>query len=296
MKSLVLDLPENFSFEENRRYLQRSTNECLLTIQNDKIYRALAIGSTPLLVEISADRQTLTIRFLSPCQPECDEEILAVERYIRDWFDMDTNLEPFYELAQRDPLLKDPVSRFFGLRLMGIPDLFEALAWAIIGQQINLAFAYILKRRLVERFGTSIDWQGQKHWIFPKAENIATLEVDELTDLKMTVKKSEYLIDVARLIVNGEVSKEKLLASDFQSAEKTLLNIRGIGPWTANYVLMRCLRYREAFPIDDVGLQNALKAVLGKEKKPTKEEIRNYAVAWRNWESYATFYLWRILY
>jgi DNA-3-methyladenine glycosylase II len=75
-----------------------------------------------------------------------------------------------------------------------------------------------------------------------------------------------------------------------------LVNIRGIGPWTANYVLMRCLRFPSAFPIDDVGLQNAIKHPLGRDKKPTKDEIMKFAGNWTNWESYATFYLWRFLY
>jgi DNA-3-methyladenine glycosylase II len=98
-------------------------------------------------------------------------------------------------------------------------------------------------------------------------------------------------------MVEEKLTKEKLLnLSNHKDAEKMLVKIRGIGPWTANYVLMRCLRYPSAFPIDDVGLHNAIKHRLGKELKPTKEEIIKLAVNWTNWESYATFYLWRYLY
>lgn len=180
---------------------------------------------------------------------------------------------------------------------MGIPELFEALAWGILGQQINLGYGYTLKRRLVEKYGTYIEWNGSKYWTFPAPEDIAKLHVEDLFELKMTVKKCEYLIGVAQLFVNGVISKEKLLASEnINDAEKTLVKIRGIGPWTANYVLMRCLRFPAAFPIDDVGLHNSIKLLLEMEQKPTKEEIRKYAAAWTNWESYATFYLWRLLY
>jgi DNA-3-methyladenine glycosylase II len=113
----------------------------------------------------------------------------------------------------------------------------------------------------------------------------------------MTAKKSEYIIGVARLIVEGKLTKELLLSSDDMiAAEKKLVAIRGIGPWTANYVLMRCLRFPSAFPIADVGLHNAIKHLTGTANKPTLEEIRHHALAWANWESYATFYLWRVLY
>ncbi|MNJ35231.1 DNA-3-methyladenine glycosylase [compost metagenome] len=113
----------------------------------------------------------------------------------------------------------------------------------------------------------------------------------------MTVKKCEYLIGAAQLIADGTLTKEILLeAGSAGRAEEILVSIRGIGPWTANYVLMRCLRIPSAFPIDDVGLHNAIKKLTGSERKPTKREIRKLSAAWTDWEAYATFYLWRFLY
>ena len=127
---------------------------------------------------------------------------------MRDWFDLDTDLKPYYEMAEKDPLLQQAVSEFYGLRNIGIPDLFEALCWGILGQQINLTYAYTLKRRFVETFGSSIEWEGQSYWIFPKPKDIAKLTVEDLAPLKMTVKKCEYLIGVAQLIADGSLSKE----------------------------------------------------------------------------------------
>ncbi|MGG3575226.1 DNA-3-methyladenine glycosylase [Bacillus gobiensis] len=295
---MMIHTPKEFSFAENLNYLQRSPNECLFTIVDEKIYRAIRVGSETTLVKISAEEEsTLAIHFLNNTAPENKDVRSKVIQYIREWFDLDTDLLPFYKLAETDPFLKRPVSQFYGLRNMGIPELFEALAWGILGQQINLGYAYTLKRRLVEKYGTYIEWNGSKYWNFPAPEDIAKLHVEDLFELKMTVKKCEYLIGVAQLLVNGVISKEKLLASEnINDAEKTLVKIRGIGPWTANYVLMRCLRFPAAFPIDDVGLHNSIKLLLEMEQKPTKEEIRKYAAAWTNWESYATFYLWRLLY
>jgi DNA-3-methyladenine glycosylase II len=112
----------------------------------------------------------------------------------------------------------------------------------------------------------------------------------------MTVKKSEYIIGITQLMERGELSKEKLLEMDFKDTEKTLIKIRGIGPWTANYVLMRCLRFPTAFPIDDVGLHNAIKFLMRAEQKPTKDELMKLSLNWSGWQSYATFYLWRVLY
>ncbi|TKI57792.1 DNA-3-methyladenine glycosylase 2 family protein [Brevibacillus antibioticus] len=296
-EEIILSVPAEFSFSQNLQYLSRASNECMFHIQNGRLYKAIPIEQDSQVVEIHADNeQGLTVRFLSPSLPT-EQVRTEVARYIRDWFDLDRDLVPFYELAAGDALLQQSVEKFYGLRTMGIPDLFEALSWGIIGQQINLTYAYTLKRRLVETFGRQVEFEGQTYWLFPTAEKIAGLSVADLDGLHMTTKKCEYLIDVAQLIVEGKLSKELLWdGGDYQTAEKRLTSIRGIGPWTANYVLMRCLRIPSAFPIDDVGLHNAIKFLLGKEKKPTKAEIRELSKAWTNWESYATFYLWRFLY
>ncbi|TCS96806.1 DNA-3-methyladenine glycosylase family protein [Hazenella coriacea] len=295
---LMIHTPQEFSFSENLSYLSRSDQECLFEVTNVQIVRALELNNHTSLIEIRAETETkLIIRFLDGSSPKEWQDRVAVAHYIYEWFDLDRNLHPFYELAKNDPILQKPVHQFFGLRNMGIPDLFEAIVWAILGQQINLSFAYTLKRRFVETFGNYLVHQGKKYWLFPKPEKIADLTIEDLADLKMTRKKSEYVIGAAQQMVRGELSKETLLeAKDIKTAEKMLTRIRGIGPWTANYVCMRCLRYPSAFPIDDVGLHNSIKHITGAKEKPSKEEILQYSASWTDWEAYATFYLWRMLY
>jgi DNA-3-methyladenine glycosylase II len=293
----IIPVPDEFRFMVNISYLARSTNECMFEIRDNKARKALPIGNEVFLIEVSENHEgNLLVQFIDGT-PASEEILNEVSDYVRDWFDLDTDLKPFYAMAEKDPMLKQAVHEFYGLRNLGIPDLFEALCWGVLGQQINLTYAYTLKRRLVETFGTSIEWEGKRYWIFPTPEDIAKLTVEDLSVLKMTVKKCEYLIGVAQLMAEGSLSKELLTESgDFKVAEKMLVKIRGIGPWTANYVLMRCLRFPNAFPIADVGLHNAIKQVLETDRKPTIGEILELSANWKNWEAYATFYLWRFLY
>ena len=297
-EDIVIPLPVGFDMKTNLGYLQRSHNECMYEVENDMIRRVVVIGEIQTLVEIEAiENKLLKVQFLGDTFPNNLQHRAEVVHYIREWFDLDNDLTPFYEMAKVDPLLKMPAEEFYGLRLIGISDLFEALCWGVLGQQINLSFAYTLKRQFVEKFGDSIEWNGKNYWIFPSYLRIAELTPNDLADIKMTVKKSEYIIGIAQLMASGELSKEKLIkVGNFKEVEKSLIKIRGIGPWTANYVLMRCLRFPTAFPIDDVGLINAIKTILNRDRKPTKEEILELSIPWRNWESYATFYLWRVLY
>jgi DNA-3-methyladenine glycosylase II len=297
-EDIMIKLPAEFDLKANLGYLQRNKNECMYKIENDIITRVIATCEIQTLVQIYViDNKQMIVHFLGDFSPIEQWQRDEVVKYIRDWFDLDNDLTPFYEMAKADPLLKIPAEEFYGLRVIGIPDLFEALCWGVLGQQINLGFAYTLKKQFVEKFGESIEWNGHKYWVFPSYERIALLTPIDLADIKMTLKKSEYIIGIAKLMASGELSKEKLVGMDnFHEVEKSLIKIRGIGPWTANYVLMRCLRFPTAFPVDDVGLINAIKALTAMDRKPTKEEILVLSIPWENWEAYATFYLWRVLY
>ncbi len=296
--AIELMTPKEFSFTANLGYLTRSTNECMFQVENNQITRLIQAHDQAVLVQISSEHEgSMLIRFVhAPARLKKSTRV-AVARYVWDWFDLDTDLAPFYRLAGADPLLSPLVNQLYGLRIMGIPDLFEALVWGIIGQQINLAFAYELKRRFVAAFGEHLTWQDRTYPLFPAPQTIAALSPADLTALQFTGKKAEYVLEVARQITAGTLSRQALLASgDYKEAERALVSIRGIGPWTANYVMMRCLRDPAAFPIADVGLHNALKVCLNLERKPTIPEIQQLAESWQGWEAYATFYLWRSLY
>jgi len=298
MSSIILALPQEFSYTQTVSCLSQSLNECMHFVENNKIYKLIPVEMEHILVEISCDLEDkLLVRFPLRAAPPKESTCNAVVAYLREWFDLDTDLAAFYTMAEQDLLLSRLIVQFYGLRKIGIPNLFEALCWGILGQQINLAFAYTLKKRFVESFGHDIEWNGHNHWVFPTPQVISQLTVDDLSRLQISTKKAEYIIGVAGQIAEGKLSKKELLAeNNFLAVEKKLVSIRGIGPWTANYVLMRCLRYPSAFPIDDVGLQNAIRHLLGADRKPTTAEIKQLAATWTDWESYATLYIWRSLY
>lgn len=198
----------------------------------------------------------------------------------------------FLQLAEQDPILKPLVPAFKGMRIVGIPDLFEALTWAIIGQQINLTFAYKVKRRFIEKYGEYITYEGKRYWVFPRAEKVADLDPLKLRELQFSIRKAEYIIDIAKMIRDRILSKAKLRHLDPVSLKQELMAIRGVGNWSAEYVRMKCFRQPDAFPVADVGLHNALKVQLGWDRKPAVEEIRELANNWNGWEAYAVFYLW----
>lgn len=290
---LEIATPADFNFTECLAILGRSDQELLHTINDERITKLLAAENEQVLFEVSHSGRALHIDF--PHHTPSAQGKQAARRYVAEWFDLDTDLQPFYAMAASDPVLREVVEKHAGLRVMGLPDLFEALSWAVIGQQINLTFAYTLKRRLNENFGSSLTVAGVDYWAFPSAETIASLQVEQLRSLQFSGRKAEYLIQIAQELASGRLVKEALIGQSEEQVEQQLVAIRGVGPWSAHYVMMKCLRFTSAFPVSDVGLHNALKHQLGLEQKPGIAEIEALAKNWTGWQAYATFYLWRVL-
>ena len=294
MTTINIKPPAIFNYQECLWFLYRGFDDSTHEINKNTIIKALNIQNNVSLVSLSFESGFLKARPLAGDSSEHQSDL--IKSYIISWFDLRTDLNEFYDLAAKDPILKPLVKKYWGLRMIGIEDLFEALCWAIIGQQINLGFAYKTKKALVEKYGGTIKYNGAKYYLFPTPETIGNCKVEELKKLQFSRNKAIYMIALAESFANKMISKDKLLAEkNSEGILHQLTKLKGIGPWTANYVMMKCLKVPSAFPIEDVGLHNALKQQLKLNEKPGPDKIREFAKNWKNWESYATVYLWRSL-
>ncbi|MGA9466808.1 MAG: DNA-3-methyladenine glycosylase [Exiguobacterium marinum] len=294
MTEMLIAVQQPFDFQECLVFLSRSEQEVLHVTTDEAIQKLMRIGERLILVELQGEQGHIRVVF--PVDDVSEMEMESIEREVRDWLDLDRDLTPFEAMGAEDELLAPLIEAHRGLRMIGFPDLFEALTWAIIGQQITLSFAYIIKRRFVERYGEQRVVEGRTYWTFPRAERIASLEPEALRELQFSRRKAEYTIDIAQEITGETLSKSALQSQSSTDIRQRLLAIRGVGEWTADYVLMKCFQDASAFPIADVGLHQAIQHQLGTAKKPTIEEVRRYGESWQGWEGYATFYLWRSLY
>ena len=245
------------------------------------------------LVEVADNDNHLDVAILSGGFSK--ESIKTIEEFVSHWFDMNRDLSEFYALNDRQNTqwLTDSCE---GLRLIMIPDFFEAICWSVIGQQINLTFAFSLKRKLVELCENPLEYEGYTHYSFPSPEKVAELSVMDLKNIQFSQRKAEYLIGIARQFVSGEISYEKIAdLSDTESMVAELSKIRGIGQWSANYVLMKAFSRMDCITHGDTGLQAAVRRKLNLDRKPTGEEVINFLKPFKGWESYVVFYLWRSL-
>ena len=271
----------------------RSPHEVLHRIEGEAVVKAIYIEDEIVVFRISHWEDALGIEFLTKRVRTSIQK--KVTDYVREWFDLETDLTPFYAMAKKDDLLKDLVKKYYGYRIIGQPDLFESIIWAVLGQQINLQFAYTLKQRFVERFGGSIQVHDQRYFLFPSPEVVAQLSPDQLLPLQFSRQKAAYTIGIAQAFAEGTLSKGKLIDLPLKEAKEELIKIKGIGNWTANYALMKTFRHPDAFPLEDAGVHNAIKNLLNLRSKPSLDRVKKIYKKYKGWEAYATLYLWKSL-
>ncbi len=292
-ENIYLSVPREFDFSHCLRFLNRSHLECLHSVQDQRWRKLLKLGDTMVLIQVEMSSGNLRILPLNT-QLTSEEQTTLVS-YVWEVFDLGRDLQPFYEHMEQDPILDSLCQAFYGLRLIGIPELFEALSWSIIGQQINLTFAYKLKQRLVRTVGEKFHFEGQDYFLFPSAGKVAEMSAGDFVNWQFSASKAQYLVGIAKAIHADSISKDSLLEMTDDESLATLLELKGIGPWSAHYVMMKCLRRTDAYPVEDVGLHNAIKVSFSNIVKPTKAELDAFGRRWHPWQAYATFYLWHSL-
>lgn len=290
---MLIPTPVEFSFLLCLDYLNRSPRELLHQTKDTTVIKALRVQDEVVVFEVSEGVKHLRVRF--PFKDPDEHVQRAVAAYVTEWFDLATDLAPFYAMASKDRLLKDAVKRYYGYRIVGQPDLFESLVWAVLGQQINLGFAYTLKQRFVQTFGERLATGDSEYFLFPSPEAVAVITPEQLVPLQFSIQKTRYTIAIAEAFAAGTLSKEKLAALPLDEAKHELMKIKGIGNWTANYALMKTFRYPDAFPAEDAGLHNAIKNLKKLPQKPTVDEVKKIFKKYKGWEAYATIYLWKTL-
>lgn len=207
-------------------------------------------------------------------------------RIARSLFDLDADPAAVARTLGRDPLLRPIVRSSRGIRLPGTADGFELAVRAILGQQVSVAAARTMLGRVAEHFGASLaNGVGDVVALFPQAE---TLTDAPLERLGITSRRAAAIRHVAAMVAGGELDLSG--RGDPDEMIRKLLSVRGVGPWTGEYVRMRALRDPDAFPATDLGVRRAFER-LGLD--PSPRAIIERAEAWRPWRAYAAMLLWQ---
>ena len=187
------------------------------------------------------------------------------------------------ELAAADPVMATLIARYPDAVLANRGDPFQTLARAIVGQQISVKAADTVWRRFAE----------YAQHVSP--EHIVTLEQTALAACGLSRRKAEYLHDLAGHFVDGRVEPARWLEMGDEAVIDELIDVRGIGRWTAEMFLIFSLRRPDVWPVDDIGLQKAVALHYLNNERPTPKILHQHGERHAPWRTVATWYLWRSL-
>lgn len=202
------------------------------------------------------------------------------------------DLTEFYRLAARDRKLDPLAERFRGVKPPRFPTLFETLGNAIACQQVTLSLGILLLNRLARRCGVAVPGPGEPAYAFPRPEKVATLPPDGLQPLGFSGQKSRAVIELARAVGEKRMDFARLSPLADEAALARLRELRGVGRWSAEYVLLRGLGRLHVFPGDDVGARNHLRRWLRRSESLDYEGVRR---ALRRWHPYAGLVYFHLL-
>lgn len=201
------------------------------------------------------------------------------------------DLQKFYRLSKKDKRLKPLVSQFQGMKPPRLLTPFEALINAIACQQLTLTMGIRLLNRLTEANGMALKTEAGIVHAFPRPQDLANADIEDLRKMSFSYQKARYLTTISRLIVDGELNLDTIAQLDDQEAVTRLCELKGVGRWTAEYVLLRGLGRTHIFPADDVGARNNLQKWLGLSGKMTYDSTREALSRWDGYGGLVYFHM-----
>ena len=245
---------------------------------------AVRIKGSPTVLEmrqVRRDPATLEIRTDLP------DSASAVKRIARWIVFAELDLLPFYRLAASHSVLWPITQELLGLKPMRPASLFEMLVIAITEQQISLAAAYRIRTRIIERFGDPVN--GLR--AFPTPRRLSESSAADLMTCGLSQRKAKYVKGLAYKVANGLLDLDQLETMSDEDVRSLLLQQRGLGPWSAEYFLVRGLSRPDRVPANDLGIRSVVGRYLGRGQRLSPTGTMRKLSPFKPYRGLAAFYL-----
>ena len=266
--------------------LRRRSGNTVDVWQDETYRRVLAINDQAVLVEVTQKKARLDVTVTGANLDGAvkQETTIALKRLLG----IRVDLSGFYRFASGHPTLNKLAEGFRGFKPPRFANVFEAVVNGITCQQLSLTVGIIFLNRLAERCGLPF---GRGMYAFPRPEDLVNLDPADLRPLGYSGSKARALIELSQSIVRGRIDLEELARFDNQECLERLVAIRGVGRWTAEYVLLRGLGRTNVFPGDDVGARNNLERWLHLRKKLDYDRVQRVLSKWKDYGGFIFLHL-----
>lgn len=282
MTPLIIEPLSPYDFELSVRVVRSFASE---QQWEPEVYTtAIRVADKPMLLKMrQVSRKPPLIEVRSNRQSSSKELKRTAERLICAELD----LHPYYRVTRSHPVLGPIVKALHGLKPIRPASLFEMFVIAITEQQISMTASYHIRQRLVERFGEPVD----DLWVFPTAEQLSRATIAELVKCGLSHRKAEYVKGLAERVASGELDLERLQTMPDEEVRALLLEERGLGPWSVDYILVRGMTRPDSVPVDDLGIRTIVGRYLGTGARLTAQGVIRKLAPFKPYRGLAAFYL-----
>lgn len=284
-----IPLPAGYRSADILAFHSRDPEAVAEQVSPGRIRKGVMIGGVPVLLDIAIGTEAAlcTVQADGTLTPD---HVRQVDDALLNILALRIDPAPFLAAVQGDPLLGPVAQRQPALRIVQSATIFEALTWAIIGQQINLTFAIALRRTFILQAGRQ---HSSGVWCYPEARDAARLLADDLTTRKFSRSKADTVLRLAQLVDSGALTLDR--GDDASAVAAALLAVKGIGPWTVNYALLRGYGYADCSLHGDVAIRAAFQHLLGEDAKPDMARTEALLARYAPHRTMAAAHLWASL-
>jgi DNA-3-methyladenine glycosylase II len=209
---------------------------------------------------------------------------------VRRMLGLNQLVEDFEQIYRHHPQIGMLIAQQPGLRVPTTATVFEALSWAITAQQISVKAAISIRRKLIQTAGLQ---HSSGLLCYPDAKQLVRVSESDLRQIGFSNTKAQTLLTVSRMIENGDIRlKNEVNTVDAEEISRQLLQIRGIGPWTVNYALLRGFGWLDGSLHGDIAVRGGLQALLGSTDKITEQHAQQWLEQFSPWRALVAAHLW----
>lgn len=251
--------------------------------ENSILREAVCIDGKPLVLNAEQIRKTPSVIKVS-VRPAIAKNVRALAEWM---LFTELDLRPFYHKTKNNKVLGPIVKELYGLKYIRPASLFEMMIIAITEQQISLSAAYRIRDRIVRRFGKKVD----DLFDFPNADSLSKASEKELCSCGLSKRKAEYIRGVAQQVLAGSLSMQHLKSLSDGDFRDAVTKIRGFGPWSANYMLVRGMGRIDCVPADDLAVRSVVGKYLGNGKRMSEVQVLKAVKPFSPFRGLAVFYM-----
>lgn len=287
--SCSLSLPPRFRPDDILAFHRRDVQATAERVSGSSLEKALLWADTPACLSIRFGRGEVRadLALDGEPSPDCDS---AFKEMVGRMLGLSQDVEAFERRHRDHPQLGGLIAAQSGLRVPVAATPFEALTWAITGQQISVAAAVSLRRRLIHAVGTR---HSGGLLCYPGPRQIAALSFEDIRQAGFSTSKANTLLALARLIVDERLPLDAWLSAvPVEEIREGLLAVRGVGPWTVDYTLLRGFGWLDGSLHGDVAVRRGLQSLLGRSEKVGENDARAWLTGFSPWRALTAAHLW----